>query len=69
MLCDFARFGWSPLANNGPWFRPDDIPSNYGVSLPTVYLVWVAVLLILYPPCRWFAGVKRRRSDWWLSYC
>ena len=69
VLCDFARFGWSPLANNGPWFRPDDIPSNYGVSLPTVYLVWVAVLLILYPPCRWFAGVKRRRSDWWLSYC
>jgi len=69
VLCDFARFGWSPLAKNGPWFRPDDIPSNYGVSLPTVYLVWVAVLLILYPPCRWFAGVKRRRSDWWLSYC
>src|SRR5262249_44063776 len=43
VLCDVARFGWSPLANNGPWFRPDNIPLNYGVSLPTVYLVWIAV--------------------------
>jgi hypothetical protein len=25
-------------------------------------------LLILYPLCRWFAEVKRRRRDWWLSY-
>lgn len=69
VLCDFARFHWSPLANNGPWFRSTDIPPDYGVSLPIVYLVWVAVLLILYPPCRWFADMKRRRSDWWLSYC
>jgi uncharacterized membrane protein len=26
------------------------------------------VLAALYPACRWFAGLKRRRSDWWLSY-
>jgi uncharacterized membrane protein len=69
VLCDWVRFGWSPLATNGPWFRPEDIPPDYGVGLPTVYLVWVAVVLILYPPCRWFAGVKARRRDWWLSYC
>jgi uncharacterized membrane protein len=68
VLCDRVRFGWSPLAHNGPWFRPEDIPPDYGVSLPIVYLVWIAVVLILYPPCLWFAGVKRRRSDGWLSY-
>jgi uncharacterized membrane protein len=68
VLCDWLRFGWSPLANNGPWFRPDDIPANYGVSLPIVYLVWIVVVLILYPPCRWFARLKSRRGDWWLSY-
>jgi len=22
----------------------------------------------LYPLCNWFAGIKKRRSDWWLSY-
>jgi len=33
-----------------------------------VYLVWVAVVAILYPLARWWGGVKRRRKDWWLSY-
>jgi hypothetical protein len=26
------------------------------------------VVLLLYPLCKWFAGVKARRKDWWLSY-
>jgi len=43
-------------------------PQGYGVSLPGVYLVWVVVVAILYPFCRWMAGVKARRRDWWLSY-
>jgi hypothetical protein len=36
--------------------------------LPVVYLVWVCVVLTLYPLCCWFAGVRQRRSDAWLSY-
>ena len=43
-------------------------PEGYGVCLPGVYLVWLAALAVLYLPCRWFAEVKRRRSDAWLSY-
>jgi hypothetical protein len=39
-----------------------------GFSLPVVYLVWIAVLALLYPLCRWFAGVKQRGGRWWLSY-
>ena len=31
-------------------------------------LVWMFVLVALYPICRWVAAVKQRRSDWWLSY-
>jgi uncharacterized membrane protein len=69
VLFDFARFGWSPLAGAGPWeVRPEAVPATYGLSLPLVYLVWIAVLLVLYWPCRWFAEVKRRRRDVWLSY-
>jgi hypothetical protein len=33
-----------------------------------VYLVWIVVVALVYPACRWFAGVKRRRSEAWLSY-
>jgi uncharacterized membrane protein len=37
-------------------------------SLPVVYAIWVVVVAALYWPCKWFAGVKSRRRDWWLSY-
>jgi uncharacterized membrane protein len=43
-------------------------PPGWGFSLPIVYLVWVFVVLALYPVCRWFAALKQRRSDAWLSY-
>jgi hypothetical protein len=43
-------------------------PPNFGYGLWTVYGVWVTVLLLVYPLCAWFAALKRRRKDWWLSY-
>ena len=39
-----------------------------GFSLVVTYVIWIAGILLLYFPCRWFAGVKARRKDWWLSY-
>jgi uncharacterized membrane protein len=44
------------------------VPQQWGFGLPVVYLAWVLVVATLYPACRWFAAVKRRRGDWWLSY-
>ena len=49
----------NPLAS-----KPDD----YGASLPVVYVLWLGIVLALYPLCRWFAALKQRRKDWWLSY-
>ena len=39
-----------------------------GFGLPGVYLMWLVVLVLLYPLCRWFAGIKARRDEWWWSY-
>lgn len=39
-----------------------------GFSLPWVYVAWIVALALLYPLCRWFAALKARRRDWWLSY-
>jgi uncharacterized membrane protein len=39
-----------------------------GFDLWVVYAVWIAAIVALYPLCRWFAGVKARRPDTWLSY-
>jgi uncharacterized membrane protein len=44
------------------------VPQQWGFGLPVVYLAWLIVVASLYPACRWFAAVKRRRDDWWLSY-
>ena len=48
------------------WFT--NPPKGNGFSLVVVYLSWITGVLLLYPLCKWFAGVKARRRDWWLSY-
>jgi hypothetical protein len=38
----------------------NDAPAlkGYGFSLSAVYLVWIGLVLALYPGCRWFAAYK-----------
>jgi uncharacterized membrane protein len=44
-------------------------PEGYVWSLGLLYLVWAIVVVALYFPCRWFAGLKQRRKDiGFLSY-
>lgn len=37
-------------------------------SLPIVYIVWILIVLALYPLCKWYAGYKMTHNKWWLSY-
>jgi len=48
------------------WFTHP--PVGNGFNLIVVYVSWIGGVLLLYPLCKWFAGVKARRRDWWLSY-
>jgi hypothetical protein len=42
---------------------------GYGYSLFTVYLVWIAIVLLLYPICKKYMEYKVNNKDkWWLSY-
>jgi len=41
---------------------------DIGISLVGIYLIWLLVLVVLYPVCRWFAGLKQRGTGWWWSY-
>jgi uncharacterized membrane protein len=43
-------------------------PRDYGYGLIGVYLIWIVVVVLLYPLCKWFARVKQERRDVWLSY-
>lgn len=47
---------------------PELFPPQFGYDLWVAYLVWALIVVGLYPACRWLAGVKARRRDWWLSY-
>lgn len=38
------------------------------LGLSATYISWAIAILILYPACVWFARIKERRRDWWLSY-
>ena len=52
------------LAMTGVFAKSTEI----GFGLPGVYLIWLLVLLLLYPLCRSFADLKARRSGSWWSY-
>ena len=53
----------------GAWLtNPIAKPTSYGFGLPVVYLVWIGLVVALYPACRWFARIKAQRKNWWLSY-
>lgn len=68
-LCYF-RYGQIHWMFESPTLArfPFTFPPGWGLSLPAIYLVWICVVLALYPLCEWFANVKRRRHEPWLSY-
>lgn len=46
-------------------FRPD----NFGYSLAVVYVIWITVVAIVYPFCKWYGRYKAKHPEnWWLSY-
>ena len=47
---------------------PFSAPPGWGYALLVVYVAWAVVVVAMYPLCLWFAALKQRRSDAWLSY-
>jgi uncharacterized membrane protein len=68
---NFARYGRTAFLLIPPpsMGSPSKLfPPDYGFPLWTVYAVWIAVLLLLYPACLWFGNLKQHHHEWWLSY-
>lgn len=69
-LASLVRYGavhymWeSPTPDRYPITQPPGWPA----PLPVIYLAWLTVVLLCYPACRWYASIKARRTDAWLSY-
>jgi uncharacterized membrane protein len=62
------RYGQAAWLFGTDWMFKFGLPDGYGYELPFVYLIWLGVLIVLYPACFWFGTVKQRRKEFWLSY-
>jgi uncharacterized membrane protein len=60
-----SGYGAKDIVGKSPFFFR---PLQFGYSLGVVYIVWVFVVLALYPLCRWYDKYKSTHSQWWLSY-
>jgi uncharacterized membrane protein len=60
-----SGYGKDDIISQTPFlFRPP----QFGFDLWVVYLVWIIVILLLYPLCKWYNKYKSTHSQWWLSY-
>lgn len=64
-----SGYNWSDMILTNRVNRVPELKS-YGFNLLTVYLVWIALVLFLYPCCKWFDRYKRTHqvTRRWLSY-
>ena len=53
------KSGGSPLV----WQAP-----GFGHPLWAVYLFWIAVVALLYYPCKWYGNYKHTHTQWWQSF-
>ena len=71
-LVSGGAYVWTRLAFgraiNLAFAEVKDWPAGYEPSLLRLAAVWLAVVLLLYWPCRWYQGYKQRHAHWWLSY-
>ncbi len=64
-----SGYNWSDMILSNRVNRVSEL-KGYGFDLSTVYMVWIGVVLLLYPCCKWFDGYKRANQlkKRWLSY-
>lgn len=71
-LLSGGAWGWTNVAFGQPvnfsFSDPKEWPLAYAPSLLRAYAVWLAVVLLLYWPCRWYQRYKQQHTHWWLSY-
>jgi len=51
------------------WVTMQESLRGYGFSLVWVWIIWIAIVIALYPLCSWYNTYKSNHRDkWWLSY-
>ena len=56
------------LADSPNLIAPKFVAPGEGYSLGVVYVIWILIVLFLYPFCKWYSDYKLTHRKWWLSY-
>lgn len=65
ILAEIGGYGWRIMIQDT--FDPNF--KGFGYDLPIVCIIWLSIVLSLYPLCKWFDNYKQNHKDkWWLSY-
>ena len=68
IAAELTGFGWEKMILSAPVLRVEEL-KGFGFNLAVVYLVWLLVIIMLYPLCKKFDTYKQNNKDkWWLSY-
>jgi len=67
-LFRFGRADWLMGPQPQPGRAPLPVPADAGFGLVGIYLIWIGIVLALYPACRWFGRLKQKHRSVWLSY-
>jgi len=68
VAAQLTGFGWESMIPHD-WVTETTELSGYGFSLFTTNLVWIIIIVILYPICLKFDQLKQNNKHiWWLSY-
>lgn len=65
LFAEFSGFGWKLMVQT----KVEIVLGDFGYNLSIVYLIWISIILMLYPVCKWYDSYKQSNKDkWWLSY-
>jgi uncharacterized membrane protein len=68
LLAQMTGFGWEAMILTD-WMTEIPALKGFGFNLFIVYLIWIGVVLLLYPLCKKFDTYKQAHKEkWWLSY-
>lgn len=66
---EFSGFGWQIMISMPTFITRVEALKGYGFNLITVYVIWIIVILLLYPLCKKFDKYKQSNKEKaWLSY-
>jgi len=64
-----SGYKWTDMTGFNSWISGVPSLQGYGFSLGLVFLIWISIVLLLYPLCKWYDRYKSTHRDkWWLSY-